>query len=853
MNNKALNILKTTSFTIAAASLVLFIYALIVGDNLALPWQVDNAFKTRPLLLEYFQLNGQAAGLYVDQIISWQKYFTGDIQYLVWPETLLFIVFFIVLITVSTVVTYLDRFTYFIVSGVVVFVLIQLRLEELGIAESYLTYAVIGGFALLSYLFQSFFPNSGFGLRITANLLFYGILLGIIMLGTNITHPHLVTISFGIMGPVILATIFIVFIAGDNIFSLFKLTTQGTGNGKDGLKHFFIIGLIYVSITILIFLQRTGYTEFDIYLVNPYVLLVISMISGYLCLDKKLHAVAGNMDFRFVKNWLYPIGCSLTLVLIAFAQLTLNDSITNAIAWVIIISHMTFGLVFLFYALVNFATPLAENLEIWPIFFQGLRAPILIARFMAFVMFLGGVFYLNNRPYYQVKAGQYGMLAALGEKIQNPLLADQYYRQSVFYDFYNFKANYSLSRIAKRADEVQNIPSKLNTILNGAINPKARVAYANYFADRDLLYRELTALMNSRESDDNLQAKNNLGLSHYRYSNYDSAYKYFVTNQKAISVVSEGNLAALNYDLAAQIKFDTAVNYQHTDDINVMINRQALANAQNDIIPYNLSLNPDTLLTKSELFYLYNAALNQSDKDKTFVLSAIDYYLASRKNDQFNNFLLMARAVGYYNQGSVNEAFRTLERSIASSQSAVGFPYFAKAIWAFDQGQAALTIESLENARKSGYYEPQVKPFVEALNELNDYSEKADVSMELQEVLLNKDNLESAVYINSLLKIADLNAFDVTTTLAAIEKIRLLDESQNDLYDLLRTAIQINPNSTKLLEEYIYQCARAGFSSFAKTALNTLNPMISADEFIRVQEKFEALQEIRRNSLILKE
>ena len=68
-------------------------YALIIGDNLALPWEIETTFKTRPLLLEYFQLKGQAAGLYIDQIISWQKFTTGVILYLGWPETILLIAF----------------------------------------------------------------------------------------------------------------------------------------------------------------------------------------------------------------------------------------------------------------------------------------------------------------------------------------------------------------------------------------------------------------------------------------------------------------------------------------------------------------------------------------------------------------------------------------------------------------------------------------------------------------------------------------------------------------------------------------------------------------------------------------
>lgn len=820
-----------------------------MGDNQALPWQIDNTYKTRPLLLEYFQLNGQAAGLYVDQIISWQKFTTGDIQYLTWPETILFIVFFLALITITTVVTYLDRFTYFIVSGVVVFVLIQLQLEELGISDPYLTYGTIGGYIVGSYLFQSLYPQTKLWIRLLVSIVIYGALVAIILLVANISHPHLVAISFGIMGPAIFATVFIVFIAGDNIFSLFKLTTQSSTNGKNSLKHFLIIGLLYVAITILIFLQRTGYTAFDIYLVNPYILLILSMISGFSALEKKLHSVV-NMELKLIKYWLYPIGASLTLVLIGFAHLSVNDSIINAIEWVIILSHMAFAITFFCYALANFASPLVENLEVWHVFFKGLRAPVLVARFLGFVLFLGGMFYLENRPYYQVRAGQYAMLAAVAEKFENPLLTDQYYKQSVFFDFYNFKANYSLARIAKREDEIKDIPIKLNNIIKGGINPKARVAYANYYADRDLLYRELSSLMNSPESLSNPEVKNNLGLSHYRYSNYDSAYKYFSINQQASSQVSEANMAALNYDLAAQINFDTTANYQYTDEINVMINRQALANAQGNVIGYELALNKDTLLLKGELFYLYNAALNQTDTNKEFILNAIDFYLTNAKNQQFSSFLSIAKAVGNYNEGNVNMAFRTLESTIASNQSNAGFPYFMKAVWAFDQGQVEMTVESLEAAQRSGYNEPQIKPFIDELKILERYTEKADISEKLKILEGKRGVLDSTTYISNLIDIANLNAFDESTTLGALERLRAYAVAEKEIYDLLLTIIKVNPKSPKLLEQYIYQCARSGLSNFGRTALRNLEPMMESAQYGDVQEKFQIIQKERREKII---
>ncbi|OEK03634.1 hypothetical protein BFP97_19860 [Roseivirga sp. 4D4] len=848
MNNKGINYFKVFSYTLTVCCFGLFIYALFVGDNLALPWEVQTTFKTRPLLLEYFQLNGEASGLYIDQIISWQKYTTGDINYLAWPEALLFLVFYLALVSITTLVSYFDRFSYFMVSGVVVFTLIQLRLEELGISDPYLTYGAIGGYFVLTYLFQSFFPQTKLWVRLVASMTLYGALVAIILLLTNAADPYLLNISYGVLSPIIFITIFIVFIAGDNIFSLFKLTTQGAVNGKNSLKHFSIIGSIYVLLAILLFLQRIGSTEIDIYFLNPYVLLTFSVISGFFSIERKLENMAQNIDLRLIRYWLYPLGASLMFCLISWAHLTVNDSIVNAIEWVIIISHMTFGIAFFAYALINFIPPLLSNLEVWPIFFKGLRTPILMVRLMAFVLFLGGIFYLENRPYYQVKAGQYSMLASLANRIDNELLTDQYYKQSVYFDFYNFKANYSLTRIAEGQREVNEVPNQLRSILEASINPKARIAFANYYADRDLLYRELTSLMNSPESSSSEQVRNNLGLSHYRYSNYDSAYSYFAKNES--SVISEANLAALNYDLAANVNFDTTVTYDHTEDIHVMINRQALANAQKDQIAFKLELDKDTLLIREDLFYLYNAALSQNTLDQSSILKSIDYYLGSQKNNIYSNFLLIAKAMALYNAGEINQAFKTIETSISSNQGAAGFPYFVKAIWAYDQGQVDLTIEGLDRAQKNGYNEPQVKSFIDKIKVLDVYTEKADISSLLSRLEDNRASLDSADYTKRLESIALKNAFDEKTTLKAINLLREISYSENAIYDLLLEAITVNIDSPVLLEEYIYQCAKTGFSSFGRTALSKIEGMVDATIHNEISLEFERLISARREDLL---
>ncbi len=819
----------------------MFIYALWVGDNLALPWQVEATFKTRPLLLDYFTINGEPSGVYVDQLLSWQQYFTEDIQFLAWPENILAIVFAIAMISITTIASYLERFTYFLLSGVIVLMLTQLRLEELGIVPDYIMYIVLLGYALCTYTFQSFLPNTKFWIRITSSTLFYGILGLIIVTADHIQYGHWVLISWGILSPMILIALFIVFIAGDNIYSIFRITTSGASSGKNGLIHYGIAGLIYVALPALLFLQRTGNTDIDLSFISPEALLLLSIFSGYWSLKEKVEPMKLGIEVSIVRDWLYPIGTALTFGFWAFAKLTINDSQENAMEWLIILSHLAFGAAFYVYALINFLPPLLENLKIWPLFYQGLRTPILMVRLMSFALFLGGIFYLENRPYYQAKAGQYAMLASLGEKSGKTLLADQFYQQSVFYDFYNFKANYSLTRMAERELEINKIPEKLFAVLRGNSNPKSRVAYARFFNKRNEPFRELDALMESREIFESEEVRNNLGIAHYGYTNYDSALVYFRLNPG--NIVSEGNLAALNYDFAQTVNFDTTFSYSNPEEINIAINRQALANAQNIDIEFQHALDPDTLLSRENLFYLYNAALRKQNASGPEVLSALDYYLSNFKNSQYSTFMLIAKSILLYNIEKVNDAFITLEQAIAASGQGAGFPYFLKAVWAYDQGKADLTISSLENSGKRSYDDPQLNQFIDRIKTVQDYSEVADISERLSEIRNQKSTLRETEYQDALLQIATLNAFDETTTLETLEELKALGVDPSHIYNSLITSLQVNKESIALRQAYVLQCAVMGYSAFAETALSKLQEQMDPKAF--ADFNFTYLQKVR--------
>ena len=203
-----------------------------------------------------------------------------------------------------------------------------------------------------------------------------------------------------------------------------------------------------------------------------------------------------------------------------------------------------------------------------------------------------------------------------------------------------------------------------------------------------------------------------------------------------------------------------------------------------------------------------------------------------------------------YNSGEINQAFTTIEIAIAAGQGAAGFPYFTKAVWAFDQGQVAMTIESIEAAQKNGYNEPQVKIFIDEIKAVNSYTEKADISDLLNALEKEKVNLDSSDYISRLKSIALKNAFDERTTLSAIQSLQLANVTENEIYEILLQVINVNVNSSKLLEQYIYQCAKTGLSNFGRTALSRIEAMTEPTVHSEITIKFNNLVNQRRQKIL---
>lgn len=840
LSHKTFRIGLSLIILLVIAGFALYVTGAVVGDDWVLPWHTIPTHIKTPLFLEYFQANGQSFGINLDQVVTWQHYQTGaEYEQLPWLNAALFWALFISLVVISVTLTYLSRFWYLLCTGFMLFILMQLKIDELGFFSEYITYALLLVFGGTTYFFQNIKPHYSLFMRSLAVLLIYGAFAAAIGQFSEVAAPVTISMSFGLYTPLLLILLFLFFVGADNIYSLFTIATKNAPNGKNGLIHFMSIGLVYIIVLLLLFLNKIGEIDLDLFLIDPYLVLVLAMVSGYYCLDAKLVVVEETLPIDLIKKWLYPALSGLSLVLIGYAELSGNDSLSELLQMAILATQLGGAAVFYIYACINFAPSLLTNESVEGRFFYGGRAPLLTGRLLHIIFIVGLFYYLDKQPYFQARAARYNALAAMSQSLDNDVLTNQYYKQSQFYDFYGFKANYALAMNNRASDNRIEVVKKLNNALNRDEKGKARIALSNFHAEQNQLFSKLLALKEDNSA--NPHVSNNLGMAHYEFQQYDSALLAFSTADQS-SPITEANLRALDY-FALNNADRGLPAIANEGDLRVVANIQAIANKFELPFEAELPLADDTILLQEDLFLLYNKSVKPTQQNYTRVTEAIDYYLASTRNNDIRDFILLGRALNHYHNGAVNKAFLDLNQLTALYNNNRGQYTYLMGLWAAQQGGNVDALKYLEDAAAAGFAPESVSSLKNLIinrailptGHIRDWN-RSD--------LPPKGEKERTDILKEL---ASSNSFDVLLTLTAINVLKDDGMSPQELYELLRQAISINRYDLELTKAYAFQAIESGLAVFGRSALVALEGFTDDKELKEAMADFEKRAEDWRN------
>ena len=829
ITTKTLSLLATTMG-------ILTLVSLLLGDDLVLPWHTIPTYVKAPLSLNYFELNGAPFGILADQVLIWQHFSTGDYEYLAWLDYLVFGLFFISLPVISVTLTYLPRGWYLFCTGLMLLILMQLNLSELGFLPDYVAYLCLLVFIGTTYFFQSIKTGASLTQRTFGILIIYGLFSILIGYLAPVVAPVSATVAFGLFAPLMLVVLTMIFAGSDTIQVLFTITTQNSPKSKNSF-HFISIGLLYIALLILLFLEQTGQLSIDLWGIHPYPLFIIGLLCGHLSLPAKMKASTAPLPVALIKGWLFPGLAALSLGLIAYAELSGNDSLSQALQMCILATHLAGAIIFYLYALLNFILMPPGN-EKNSNFFAPPLVPLFTARVSQVFFIVSLFFYLDIRPYYQARAARYVALGALGESVESHLLAAQYYKQAGFYDYSGFKANYALSRLAKKQKRGSEVIDYLKRATSRDPGQKAAMALANFYSEQGQLFSKLLSLKQVGQS--NYRLTNNLGIAHFEFAQYDSSLMAFDRSLALKqNTASFANRLTLSY-YAALPEPANSVD-QGEMEISTRVNAQAIANKKGEPATYTAELKPDTLLSQEELYELYNHGLNRKQTNREKVLAACDYYLSNRRNTGLKEFLLLAQSIQYYEAGQVNRAFESMAELLVAAPENRARHAFTAGLWAAQQGAFTLLAQEYFDRAIAGNYRTAEITAVKAAIKTKTLPPPPRQNF--------ANVLSSTTTQDQLKALARQNAFDVALTLEAISRLRKKGTQNATLYDLLRQAVTINPYNLVLMEAYAAQSIKSGLTAFGRNGLLSLRGKVPDKALDKALANFEQLLNAQRNSM----
>lgn len=841
---RAFNIVSKLLIILVIGSLALFCYAELTGTDLTLPWQINVTYFPKPVFLEYFKTQSQPIGFYADQYINWQHYGVGNMRFIEWPTYLLLGTVLLCLLFICTAVTYFKRFWYLVTLGLLIIFVLQFKIDELLLWGDYGNYLALAILIISTYFFHAIKPDTSLSIRFLVIGLLIALFATIASLFGATASTGLTAISYGLQLPVILALLFMVFIAGENIYSILKVTTAKGGAGKNNLFHFITFGIIYNAVLILLFLNKRGEIDFELILINPYIILIISSISAYFSFDLRLEKQKGIIPLTLLKQWVFPALFVCTLTLIAFAKLTANDPLIEALEYGIIISHLAMGSAYFISSFVNFTPLILQNLSVSKVYYKPTVAPNFLIGLVAFAATVALIFYVNLYPYYQLQAGLYNVLGDVSEHKENDLLAEQYYKQGVAIDFVNFKSNFQVAKYDKEnRNPVGVIQSMQNTFFKNS-SGKGHISLANYYNSQNQQFNTLFELKEAKDKLISQEVNNNLAFTYRQLTAYDSAYLLLKANQEIHNdQLANANLLALGTELPNIINSDSLIFAMSANDIRTKSNAAALANLNDTKIDFSIELAEDTFLLQDDLFYLFNSSLNLRANTDSTKINALDYYLSNPYNGLLKKHLLKAKALQLYELGLVNQAFQIIELLVVIDNQESANYNFMLGVWALDQNQRQLSNDFFNMANEQGFDQKEITNIQNAILNI-------EIPFFTSPVQSNYEKIKKSASVEQLKLIATANAFDQITTLAAIETLRNLGLSNQDCYDIFVEAHRINKYSIPIFQEYILAAVDTGLSKYALEGLIELSYLMPIDAFENFDDFIKQRIEERRNQIL---
>ncbi|WP_299755018.1 hypothetical protein [uncultured Pontibacter sp.] len=565
-------------------------------------------------------------------------------------------------------------------------------------------------FALSSYAFQAFFPNTGLGLRVVAMLGVVAVL-GLLMYTEADFTPALITlhlVSYSSIGLLAATVLFMLWVSYENVNALLWINTQAkTPERRFSMWQFLLISILYLLSLLLMYLQHMGYISIEVLPLNAYLILLLSTVAGFWGMRQRQAYYGHLFSFRPTGAVLYLVFATMAFLSIGYAFATANDSLTLLYQNLIVYTHLAFGFGFLMYVMINFGRLLEQRLRVYKVVYEPKTFSLFSFFIMSLVICVVLIMRTQYRSYFQAQAGYYSYIGDLYRASGNDILAKRFYEESDMYDDGNVKANYSLAAMYRQEDQRNQEILLLKEALERRPSPKLYVRLANLYDEKQYFFEKLYVLQQGAEQfPESAEIYNNLALLYTQTSVQDSTEYYFnLANEHGRNndVVRSNRLAY--YTRQAMLEPAKAVLEESrkskyiTLRSNQAVLRQLLGMDPQD----NESFMPDSLKQVEDFTLFYNQTISSLDNGDTTRLKLINSYLNVQGNQLFYSDLLYLKGLVHHYNGLPREGRRVVENLALQMENQSGYYYNSLGLWMLEEKNFRAAAAYFKEAKDRGY------------------------------------------------------------------------------------------------------------------------------------------------------
>jgi Tfp pilus assembly protein PilF len=623
------------------------------------------------------------------------------------------------------VVTTLARPAFVGGMTLVIFLLMSLNADLLGVFDPMQQYFLVLALALLglsAFAFHAFWPAATLGQRVLTFAVLVGALSIILLSQSNFspafTALHLA--SYATMSGAVAFALLVVWVSYENIHGLLWLNTQAENPGsRFGLLPFLLASSLYLGTLLLYYLNDGEVLILPNVRLEPYLLLLPAVLVGWLSLRRRAATYGTWIGYWPGAAHIYLILVALAAGSIGYALATANDPLITAGRDFTALALLTCGGAFLLYVLLNFAPLIRQRLRVYRVVYEPRRLPF----YTVYVIGLGalGIVEMRNNFFVldQVRAAFYNNLGDLSrlQSEQQPandglaLLAERYYAESDVYDRFNHRASLGRAALYRFRNQRQNEINALRRALSRAPSEKISLRLAALFTEpTDFFDRQKTLQEGLENAPQSVRLSNDLAQLYTRSALTDSVLFY---QQRAASlapgnaVVRANQLAFLmqNQELEAARKF-LHENAPQSNETALQSNALLLAYLTGQRTVRDEFL-PDSAadLSAADFGRIYHAALGRLPARDTSLLPTITQLARRPGNEAYLEQLTFIRALTQYYGGRPVAAQSTLLPLVIGDSPTAAYYQQVRAMWLLDQGLYATAAAYYAEAAGNGFTE----------------------------------------------------------------------------------------------------------------------------------------------------